>query len=153
MYTRQEASAIREEFWTAFGRYMRPVLSAEGEKINWINYKTGQKNIQFRMYTGNRDAFIGIVLTHADPEMQQLVFEQLEALAPQLASFLGEKWRWQLHHTDERGKITSRIFTEQTGASVFKKEDWPMLITFFKPRLMALDAFWCSFKYGFEGTG
>jgi len=40
MFKRQEASRLREEFWTTFGRYMRPVLSTEGIKINWINYKT-----------------------------------------------------------------------------------------------------------------
>jgi hypothetical protein len=33
MYTKQETSKQRQEFWTAFGRYMKPVLSADGEEI------------------------------------------------------------------------------------------------------------------------
>ena len=41
MYSKQELSRIREEFWTSFGRYMQPILSADGEKVNWVNYKTG----------------------------------------------------------------------------------------------------------------
>ncbi len=49
MFSKQDASKLKKEFWTAFGRYMKPVLSADGEKINWINYKTGEKDIVFKM--------------------------------------------------------------------------------------------------------
>ncbi len=45
MFSKQEASQLRKDFWTAFGLYMRPIPSAEGDKINWINYKTGEKDI------------------------------------------------------------------------------------------------------------
>ena len=76
MYSRQEASQLRKEFWTAFGQYMQPILSAEGEKVNWINYKTGEKHIYFRMQVDNKKAFIGIELSHPDAGVQQLYFEQ-----------------------------------------------------------------------------
>jgi hypothetical protein len=42
------------------------------------------------------------------------------------------------------------IYTTMEGKSIFKQEDWPDLISFFKPRLMALDEFWCDAQYGFE---
>jgi hypothetical protein len=60
MYSKQEASLLTQQFWTSFGQYLVPVLSAEGEKINWINYKTGEKDIRFTMMTGNRTAKISI---------------------------------------------------------------------------------------------
>jgi hypothetical protein len=41
MYTKQEISKQKQAFWTAFGKYMKPVLSADGEEISWLNYKTG----------------------------------------------------------------------------------------------------------------
>jgi hypothetical protein len=34
--------------------------------------------------------------------------------------------------------------------SVFRKEDWPQMISFFKPRLIALEAFWTQARYAFE---
>jgi hypothetical protein len=43
MDTKQEASLTRQHFWTVFSQYMTPVLSAEGLRINWINYNTGDK--------------------------------------------------------------------------------------------------------------
>ena len=54
MYSKSEASQLKQEFWTSFGQYMSPVLSAEGEKLNWINYKTGEKDIFFKMKANNK---------------------------------------------------------------------------------------------------
>jgi len=151
MYSRQQSSKLRQEFWTAFGRYMTPVLSAEGEPINWINYRTGEKNIQFRMHAGNRGASIAIELTHPDPEIQQIYFEHFLQLKHILQHELQEEWTWKLHDTDEHGKTITRIYTELHDVSLFRNSDWPALISFFKERIIALDAFWSNVKYGFEG--
>lgn len=150
MYTREQASKLRQAFWTAFGQYMSPVLSAEGMPTNWINYKTGLKNVYFRMQADKKLATIGIEMTQPDPEIQQMFFEQFEALKEMLHEAVGEEWIWDLHTYDENGKVISRIYTELRGVSVFKQDDWPALISFFKPRIMALDAFWNDAKYSFD---
>lgn len=150
MYTRQQASQLRQEFWTAFGQYMAPVLSAEGERLTWLNYKTGEKHIYFRMQADAKKASIAIEITHPDADIQQLYFEQLEQLKKILHHTLQEEWTWSLHTTDETGKTISRVYTEQEGVNIFKKEDWPALISFFKPRIIALDEFWSNVKYAFE---
>jgi len=149
MYSRQEASQLRQEFWTSFGQYMMPVLSDEGEKVNWLNYKTGVKDIRFRMAAENKKASISIELTHKDAGVQQLYFEQFMELRKIMENILKEPWTWQLHF-HENGKTISRIFKEHANVSVFKKEDWPSLISFFKPRIVALDEFWSNVKYSFE---
>ena len=150
MYSKQEASQLRQEFWTTFGQYMRPVLSAEGEKVNWINYKTGEKNISFRIHAENKNAVIAIELTHKDKEIQQLYFEQFLQFKNLFEEVMNEEWEWRLHAYDEHGKFISKIFKEKTDVSIFQKQDWPELISFFKPRIIALDEFWSSVKYGFE---
>lgn len=150
MYPKQQASQLRQEFWTAFGRYMAPVLSAEGEKVNWINYKTGEKNIHFRMDAGNRSASIAIELTHPDRSVQQLYYEHFLQLRHVLDKELGEPWEWHMHTTDEHGRVISSIGTQLEDVSLFNKDDWPRLIPFFKQRIVALDAFWSKVKYGFE---
>jgi hypothetical protein len=150
MYSRQQASELRQAFWTAFGKYMQRILSAESEKVNWVNYKTGEKNIYFRMNAGNRSASIAIEITHPDIELQQLYFEQFVQLKTLLHNTLNEEWKWQLHFVDENGKVISRIYKELNNASLFNQNDWPALISFFKPRIIALDEFWSSARYGFE---
>ena len=150
MYTREQASQLRQAFWTTFGQYLRPVLSAGGAKVNWLNYNTGIKHVYFRLHADHRAASIGIELTHPDLEIQELFFEQFTAHQTMLHAYLGEEWRWELHATDENGKIISRIYQQLTPVNIFHRDDWPLLISFFKPRLLALDAFWSEAQYSFE---
>ncbi len=150
MYSKQEAAQLKQQFWTAFGQYMQPVLSAEGEHINWINYKTGEKDIYFRMRADNKAAYTGIELTHKDAGMQALYYEQFQQTKSMLNDALNEEWIWQLLTQDEHGKNISRIYTVLDNVSIFKQDDLPQLISFFKPRIIALDAFWASAKYVFE---
>ncbi len=150
MYSKQEASQLRQEFWTTLGQYMRPVLSAEGEKINWINYKTGEKHISFRMQADNKKATIAIELNHKDQDIRQLYYDQFLQFKNLLNNALKEEWVWQLHDCDENGKQVSRIYKVKSAVSIFQKNDWPELISFFKPRILALDEFWSSVKYAFE---
>lgn len=111
MFSREEASRIRHEFWTTFGRYMSPVRSAEGLKINWVNYHTRIKDLYFRMDAGAKSAMISISIEHRDDEIQQLFFEKFEEFKTLLHETLQEEWQWQLHASVD-GKTTSRIFTE-----------------------------------------
>lgn len=150
MYSKKEASEVRQQFWTAFGQYMQPVLNAEGEKANWINYKTGEKDIYFRMQADAKTAWIAIEITHKDLGMQQLYYEQFLQFRTLLETESGEEWNWVLQVEDEYNKIISRIYTEIEDVNIFRREDWPKLISFFKPRIIVLDAFWSNVKYGFE---
>ncbi len=150
MYTKGEASQLRQAFWTAFGQYLAPIPSAEGLKVNWVNYKTGLKHVYFRMQAGNKTASIGIELTHPDPGIQELFFLQFTELKTLLHGTLDETWDWVLHTTDENGQLISRIYKEIAPVNVFNQDDWPALISFFKPRIIALDEFWTDAKYSFD---
>jgi hypothetical protein len=150
MFTRQQASRIRQEFWTAFGRYMDPIRSAEGLKINWINYHTRVKGVYFRMNAGQKSATISISLEHPDRDIQGLYFEQFLEFRTLLHAALEEEWEWQLHEPTDDGKVISRIYKEIRGVSVLNRDHWPELISFFKPRMIALDNFWDNARYSFE---
>ena len=130
---------------------MSPVTGTEGVKVNWVNYKTGIKHIYFRMQADNNSAYIGIELTHTDPELQRLFFEEFIPFKALLANTLNEQWQWAPNTLGERGIAVSRIFKQLDSISVFNKGDWPDLISFFKPRIIALDEFWSNVKYHFEG--
>lgn len=150
MYAKDEASKLKQAFWTTFGQYIAPQPSAEGLKINWVNYKTGIRYVNFKMHADNRAAFIAIELSNPDLGIQELLFEQFREYRNILRSCLGEDWEWQLHVPDENHKTVSRIFKPLPNVSIFKEEDWPQLISFFKPGIIALDEFWNDAQYGFE---
>lgn len=150
MYSKEQASKLRQTFWTAFGQYMTAIPSADGLKINWVNYRTGFKHISFRMDADKRVARIAIEITHPDPGIQALLFEQFQELKNIFHDQLEEEWHWQLHTKNDYEKVISRISTEIREVSIFKQEDWPKLISFFKPRMIALDEFWSTAKYSFD---
>jgi hypothetical protein len=150
MYSKDAASQLRQQFWTTFGQYIAPHPSADGLKINWVNYKTGIKHLYFKMDADKRHATICIEIAHPDKEIQELMMEQFTAYKTMLINTLNEPWDWQLHHLTDDGKTISRIYTQLNNVSIFKQEDWPQLISFFKPRIIALDEFWSTAQYGFD---
>ena len=150
MYSKAEVTQLRQAFWTAFGQYMAPVPSAEGDTTNWINYKTGLKNVYFRMQADKTRASIGIELTHPDAGIRELFWEQFQELRTLLHETLGEEWIWQADYTAANGEQLSRIYTEMTPVNLFSRDDWPRLISVLKPRLVALDAFWADAQWSFE---
>ena len=129
---------------------MTPIAGADGLKVNWINYKTGIKHLYFRMDAHNKKAHIAIEMAHPDAGIRALLMEQFRQYKAVLEAELGEEWTWDANSFDDYGKETARIYTELPNVSVFRQEDWPALISFFKPRIIALDSFWSDAQYGFE---
>jgi hypothetical protein len=150
MYTRQEASLIRKKFWTSFGQYMRPLPGANGDTINWLNYKTGIRHLYFRMDADTTQASIAIELRHTNLSLQQQYFEQLQQVKILLEVQTGEDWKWELHQPDEDGNMVSRVSIALEKVNIFDTADWPTIISFLKPRIQALDKFWDLVKDGFE---
>jgi hypothetical protein len=146
MYTRQQASQLRQAFWSAFGKYMMPVPSADGNKANWINYHTGIKHMYFRMRADAKTASISIDITHPDEEERGTFYSKMQHVKAMLEEQLQEKWEWNANDMEESGKEICTISTRIDKVNVFKQEDWPAIISFFKPRMIALDEFWYNAK-------
>lgn len=148
LYSREEARKIKTEFWTTFGGYMKPIPGADGEPVNWVNYRTGIKHLYFRMDADQRGVHIGIQMTDPDQAVRLLMFEQFLAFRSLLHEGLGEDWVWEKVRSN--GEPYAYIGIDQTGLNIFKKEDWPEMIRFFKHRMLLLDAFWTDAKHSFD---
>ena len=150
MYSKEEASKLRQQFWITFGKYMKPIPSAEGLPINWVNYKTGLKHVFFRMDATQKDAIISIDLTHPDDETRKLYFEQFQAFKLLFIEAIGEEWVWEPDLVNEHSISFSRISKTLKEVNIFNQAHWPVLISFLKPRIIALDQFWVDVKPVFE---
>lgn len=102
------------------------------------------------MEADSKKGMISIELTHPDEGIRLLMFEQFEQLRVVLRDELGEEWLWDTDFGDPYGKRIACIYTLIEPVNVFKKDDWPQLISFFKPRMIALDSFWSMAKYSFD---
>jgi Domain of unknown function (DUF4268) len=150
MYSRTEVAMTKEAFWTAFGRFIALHPNSEGEKINWINYNTGYKDVYFRMDVDQKKAAISIQIRHSDVLMRELYYDKFEEFRTLFTEAMGEEWIWDDEAQDENGLYMAKIYIELASVSLFKQEEWPQIVSFFKPRIIALDAFWNDVKDTFE---
>lgn len=129
---------------------MKLQSSASGEEVNWINYKTGIKELYFKTDVDNKSARIAIEISLKDREMQELMFEQFEEYLPLFESTVGEDWIWYQSFFDENGKEISKIEIRLEKVSIFREENWPEIIGFLKENLLKLDEFWDMVRDSFE---
>lgn len=146
----QSSSQISSQFWMMFGKYMAPVLSAEGEKINWINYKTGVRNLRFKMQVNKSSITIAIELEHLDILLQQQQFEILLNFKKQFHTICGSNWNWKKEVIAADNKVTARVEATLESVSILNQSQWPDIISFLKTNLIVLDEFWCKFRFAFE---
>ena len=150
MFPKESASFTRSRFYTAFGQYMAPVLSFSGDKVNWMNFKTGIKPVFFRLETPNKGAEIGFLIQHENQHLRFGYYNQFLDLRPQFEEIIGTNWIWSRQFSSGDGHIVSRIYDRFENVSILNDKDWPELISFFKPRLIVMDAFWWQVKDQFD---
>lgn len=150
LYSKEEAFQKKKDFWISYGGYMKLQNNADGERINWINYKTGIKGIYFRTNVDRKFAEVLVQIDHQDPDLRQLIWEQFEEYEIVLKSYIGEDWIWSKVDFDEDGKDISTIKIRLEDVSIFRDNDWPAIISFLKERMKNLDEFWVDHKDSFE---
>ena len=149
MYSKDQISKLKTQFWTNFGQYMKPVPGASGLPVNWINYKTALRNIHFKMDADNTKAFIAIEISHPQDEQRLHYYNQFLSLKKLLVSTTTFNWQWnEALQTDH--KTISSISQQLDDVNILDQADWPPIISFLKSRIIALDAFWELVKDGFE---
>ena len=142
MYPKQEASRIRSKFWTIFGQYLRPVRGADGDKVNWLNYKTGIKDLYFRMDATQKQASVAVEIRLQFPDERHRIYETWFSVKDLMEAEMPGNWKWERDVSDEDGRTISRISTSSGPVNLLNEQDWPSIISFLKPRIIALDAFW-----------
>ncbi len=149
MYSQEQTSKIKAQFWTSFGQYMKPVPGVSGLPVNWINYKTGIRNIHFKMDADNTKAVIAIEISHPQEDQRLQYYNQFVSLKKLLTSTTTFNWQFnEIFQTNH--KTISSISLQLDGVNILNQSDWPAIISFLKPRVIALDAFWDLVKDGFE---
>ncbi len=132
---------MREAFWTKFGQYMALQASASGERVNWINYKTGVRQVQLRMEVNDKFACIVILLAESDPAKLLHIFNQFLADKNILDACAETAWQvGTLSNTE--AKPVGVLFQELHGVNINLQSDWPAIISFLKPLLVCFDLFW-----------
>lgn len=144
MFTRDELKEIRSEFWTNFGKIMKPHRSQTGEHVRWTNYRTGVKDMYFRLNVDNVRASLSIDLQHPDNGIRDLFWEQLLEFKNLLSQHLESELFWHYSYSLPSGQVISHVVCYQENVSLFDKTTWPTAFAFLKTNIIHLDAFWAD---------
>lgn len=145
MYTKEEKKAIKTEFWTSFGVYMRKYTNQYG-KVHWVNYKTKIKDLYFRLEFTNDKACFAIELQHRDDGIRELFYEQFTELKVVLEENIGQAMIWEEVAFNQVGQPIGKIYLDLENVNIYRKEDWQKVFVFFETRIVGLHEFWLDFK-------
>jgi len=145
MFTKEEKKAIKTEFWTSFGVYMRK-HNKEFGRVHWVNYKTKIKDLYFRLDLTSKKATFSIDLQHVDDGIRELFYEQFTELKVVLHDAVGEELIWDEIVFNEFEKPVSKIHVELENVNIYNKNDWQEVFGFFEKRIVGLHRFWLDFN-------
>lgn len=147
MYSKEEAQQQRKEFWTSFGLYMKKHHSLFGPKVRWINYRTGIRDLFFRVDATSKEVYFSIDIQHKDEGIRELFYEQFTELKVVMEEALPGTLEWCPNfHLDSIDKSICRIIERKENVSIYNKNDWKEMFEFMEGKLVAMDAFWFDFK-------
>lgn len=141
MWSKEETKKRRIDFFTNFGIYMKKHIPQCGEKIRWVNYRTGINSIKFKIESSGKYSRVCIDITNKDEGVREVFFEQFEELK-KLLSIKMDKLNWVKKYQIDSGIYITRIYTEINGPSVSQKSEWRDIYRFFEKNLVALHEFW-----------
>jgi len=101
------------------------------------------------MDADDKKTIIAIEIDHPQEEQRLHYYKQFLSLKKLLESTTGYTWQWnETLHTEH--KTISSISQQLDNIKVLNQANWPAIISFLKPRIIALDIFWDLVKDGFE---
>src|SRR5687768_8628033 len=109
---------IREEFWTKCGQFMALHPSVSGERVSWLNYKTGVRYVHAKIMVEADRAYFGIEVSAPDLSTRDKIYRQLLSDLPVLTSCSGNEWQNNPTHLSGN-KTVSAIYQQMTGVNVF----------------------------------
>lgn len=146
MRSRDETRTLHQEFYHGFGQRMKRHVSADGARVRWTTYRTGLRDVYFRLDADGRVARVCIDLQHTDAGIRALFFEQFAEFRPLLEDALGPGVVWHQAHYLPSGKEIARIEVIAGGLNLYNRMHWSRLWDFFEEKLLALDDFWVDVR-------
>lgn len=141
MWSKEEAKNRKIRFFTNFGIYMKKYIPEYGEKIRWVNYRTGLNSIRFKIEADKVSSRVCIDIINKDEGVREVFLEQFEEFKTLLSNSMDEL-EWIKEYRIDSSIYITRIITELKGPSINQESEWGDIYRFFEKNLVALHEFW-----------
>ncbi len=136
MFSKQEAQALKKEFWTAFGKSF---------PRQWILYDTQIKDFSFKFNADNKKAEVSLDIEMKDELFRNEYYEKMESLENMLQEEVGYVYKNEFY-TLENGKVIARFWTELTGVSIYNKNTWRDIFEFFIEKMEGFERVFLEYE-------
>jgi hypothetical protein len=133
-------------FWDQFRIRMRAHYSSSGRRMNWLNYPSDVKLIFIRLDVNKKFAALNFDVQVKDPEVLDLVWEQLLEMRMIMEKTMGIVGEWQDDLFLSNGNRFCRIQWKKEPCSYFDETQLEEIYIFLEEALIKFDKFYQEFK-------
>ena len=152
MYSKEEAKALREEFWERFKAFSSNRRIRKKLPGNWVLTRTGVKALNLRFHIDREVAQVGIDLETRNMDKRIELFEKLESVKKVMEEAMEGPMIWELEYIRENGKSVSRIYQQLDEVNIYDRNTWSRTQDSMFEKMMKLEAFYEEYrdflKYG-----
>jgi len=142
MFSKEEAKALREEFWDTFKGMSARRRNRQNLPGSWLLTQTGIKALNLKFHVDREVAQVGIDLETRNMDKRIELYEKLETLKKVLEETMGSPLNWELEYIRENGKSISRIYLQAEGVDIYNRETWALAHQFMYDNMMKLESFY-----------
>lgn len=137
MFSKEEATKMRQEFWTSFGKSF---------PRKWLLYNTKIKGVSFKFVADRKKAMVCMDFEHPEEIANELLFDQLISLKVLLETELPEVIYNDAYEL-ENGKIIHRIYVSfDEKFSIYNKNTWRNCYEFFVDTMPKFELFFYEYE-------
>ncbi|MFY0604627.1 MAG: DUF4268 domain-containing protein [Flavobacteriaceae bacterium] len=138
MFSKEEASLLRKEFWTSFGKSFPK---------KWLLYNTKIKGFSFKFDANRKNAMVCLDIDHPDEVANELLFDQLLALKTLLTNEYLSEVIFDDSFELESGKKIHRIYVlHHKKFSIYNKNSWRECYEFFVESMNSFEDFFFEYE-------
>ncbi len=136
MYSKQEAQNLKKEFWIAFGKSF---------PRKWLLYNTQIKDFSLKFYANQHCAEVSLDIAMKDELLRNAYFEKIVSLDQLLPDFIGDFYQDEFFEVENQ-KIIAKFWVTKSGVSIFNKNSWQEIFTFFVEKMDGFERFFLEYE-------
>lgn len=138
MFSKEEASRLRKEFWVSFGKSF---------PRKWLLYNTKIKGFSFKFVADRKKALVCLDIDSADDIKNELLWDQMVALKTVIESEYLPGVIFDDDYELENGKRIYRIYVPlEDPFSIYNKNTWSTAYEFFVAKMTQFEYVYYEFE-------
>ncbi|MDA3911656.1 MAG: DUF4268 domain-containing protein [Bacteroidales bacterium] len=146
MFSKEEAKALRLEFWNRFKAISEQERRKRGFKKTWMLKQTGVKGLSLRFDVDREHVAVGFEIYFKNKFKEALLMESFEGIRHLLEAELEGPLVWDDAYVTEEERECARIYVQMKDVDIFQKADWEKMWSFMMKNMFIMEQFFVDYR-------